>query len=139
MSTTIHQDLGFHDHAITVFFPAWGQLIDHDMVFGGETRGKARIYLVNPITHNRNNNKKVKVVHSTTYNQQHELFFLDPKTNAEPTCCNLAGSPLPFGCLPIDIPTNDPFYSLFRRTCLEYVRSGNGINDKCRLGTTDFA
>ena len=34
-----HRDLGYHDHAVTVFLPAWGQLIDHDMTLGGESKG----------------------------------------------------------------------------------------------------
>lgn len=39
VSTLTHKDLGVHDHAVTVFLPAWGQLIDHDMAMGGETKG----------------------------------------------------------------------------------------------------
>lgn len=41
VSTFIHRDLGFHDHAVTVFLPAFGQLIDHDMALGAETKGNA--------------------------------------------------------------------------------------------------
>ena len=39
VSAFIHRDLGFHDHAVTLYLPAFGQLIDHDMVFSGETKG----------------------------------------------------------------------------------------------------
>ena len=39
VSVFIHRDLGFHDHAVTLYLPAFGQLIDHDMVFSGETKG----------------------------------------------------------------------------------------------------
>ena len=39
VSAFIHRDLGFHDHAVTLYLPAFGQLIDHDMVFGAETKG----------------------------------------------------------------------------------------------------
>lgn len=39
ISSTIHRDLGYHDHAVTVFLPAFGQLIDHDMAAGAETKG----------------------------------------------------------------------------------------------------
>jgi hypothetical protein len=38
-------------------------------------------------------------------------------------------------CWPIDIPSNDPFYSLFGRRCLEFVRSATGLKDKCKLGS----
>ena len=40
ISTFQHRDLGFHDHAVTIFLPAWGQLIDHDMASGAETKGE---------------------------------------------------------------------------------------------------
>lgn len=39
VSTLTHKDLGFHDHAVTVYLPAWGQLIDHDMAMGSESKG----------------------------------------------------------------------------------------------------
>ena len=39
VSTYNHRDMGYHDHAVTVYLPAWGQLIDHDMVQGGESKG----------------------------------------------------------------------------------------------------
>lgn len=38
-------------------------------------------------------------------------------------------------CWPIDIPNADPFYKLFRRTCLDFVRSGYGVKEQCKLGT----
>ena len=40
VSTLTHKDLGFHDHAVTVYLPAWGQLIDHDMAMGAESKGR---------------------------------------------------------------------------------------------------
>lgn len=39
VSAVAHRDLGYHDHAVTVYLPAWGQLIDHDMTQGGESKG----------------------------------------------------------------------------------------------------
>ncbi|EFX81607.1 hypothetical protein DAPPUDRAFT_317231 [Daphnia pulex] len=97
ISSTIHRDLGFHDHAVTVFLPAFGQLIDHDMASGAETK--------------------------------------DPRTNAEPKCCDVSPDRRHPACWPIDIPANDPFYSLFGRRCLEFVRSATGLKDKCKLGS----
>ena len=47
-----HRDLGFHDHAVTVFLPTWGQFIDHDMTLGGESKGKPN--------NNNNNNNNIK-------------------------------------------------------------------------------
>lgn len=35
-----HGDLGYHDHAVTMYIAAWGQLIDHDMTQGAESKGK---------------------------------------------------------------------------------------------------
>lgn len=96
ISSTIHRDLGYHDHAVTVFLPAFGQLIDHDMAAGAETK--------------------------------------DPRTNAEPRCCDVSPDRRHPACWPIDIPANDPFYSLFGRRCLEFVRSASGLKDKCKLG-----
>ena len=39
VSALVHRDLGFHDHAVTTFLPAWGQMIDHDMARGADTIG----------------------------------------------------------------------------------------------------
>lgn len=38
VSTSVHNDLGFHDHAVTIILVAWGQFIDHDITLTGETR-----------------------------------------------------------------------------------------------------
>lgn len=46
VSTLTHKDLGFHDHAVTVYLPAWGQLIDHDMAMGAESKGRLTIELI---------------------------------------------------------------------------------------------
>lgn len=96
VSSINHKDLGFHDHAVTVYLPAWGQLIDHDMALGAETK--------------------------------------EPKTDHEPKCCDVSPNNRHPACWPIDIPPNDPFYSLFRRTCLDFVRSANGVKNDCKLG-----
>ena len=34
-----HKDMGYHDHAITVFLPAFGQLLDHDLTRGADSKG----------------------------------------------------------------------------------------------------
>lgn len=31
--------MGYHDHAITVFLPAFGQLLDHDLTRGADSKG----------------------------------------------------------------------------------------------------
>ena len=40
VSTTIHKDDGFHDHAVTIMMVAWGQFMDHDITLTAETRVK---------------------------------------------------------------------------------------------------
>lgn len=92
-----HRDLGYHDHAVTVFLPAFGQLIDHDMALGGESK--------------------------------------DPATGSEPKCCQVPPDRRHPACWPIDIPPNDPFYSLFRQRCLEFARSATGLKEQCKLGS----
>jgi len=37
-------------------------------------------------------------------------------------------------CLPIQIPSDDPFYSRHRQGCMEFVRSRSGLRSKCKLG-----
>jgi hypothetical protein len=41
VSATVHKDLGFHDHAVTVMLVAWGQFIDHDITLTAETKDPA--------------------------------------------------------------------------------------------------
>lgn len=38
VSTAVHEDEGFHDHAVTLLLVSWGQYIDHDITFTAETR-----------------------------------------------------------------------------------------------------
>lgn len=59
---------------------------------------------------------------------------IDPKTGEEPKCCDVAPNKRHPACLPIDIPKDDPFFSLFRRQCLEFVRTATALKDNCRLG-----
>ena len=40
-------------------------------------------------------------------------------------------------CMPIEIPTNDNFYSKFNATCMEFVRSSPGPRPDCSLGPRD--
>jgi len=97
VSAIVHRDLGYHDHAITTFLPAWGQMIDHDMARGGDT--------------------------------------IDPKTRAEPECCQVQDPKKRHpACFPVEVPKDDPFYSLFRLSCLNLVRTATGLKDYCRLG-----
>ena len=63
------------------------------------------------------------------------IAIIDPRTNAEPKCCDVAPDSRHPACWPIDIPIDDPFYSLFGRRCLEFVRSATGLKDQCKLGT----
>ena len=38
VSSSVHQDKGFHDHAVTIMLIAWGQFIDHDITLTSETK-----------------------------------------------------------------------------------------------------
>nr|CAD7200693.1 unnamed protein product [Timema douglasi] len=40
VSAHVHRDGGLHDHTVTLLFVVWGQLLDHDLTFTAETRGK---------------------------------------------------------------------------------------------------
>jgi hypothetical protein len=42
ISAVHHHDMGYHDHAVTVFLISWGQAIDHDMTFTADTKGPSR-------------------------------------------------------------------------------------------------
>lgn len=37
-------------------------------------------------------------------------------------------------CLPISIPADDPFFSQFGQTCMDFVRSSTAPKLDCRLG-----
>ena len=38
ISSYVHSDDGFHDHAVTILLVAWGQFIDHDITLSAETK-----------------------------------------------------------------------------------------------------
>ena len=38
VSSNMHKDEGFHDHAVTILLVAWGQFIDHDITLTAETK-----------------------------------------------------------------------------------------------------
>jgi hypothetical protein len=40
VSAHVHRDEGPHDHAVSLMFAAWGQLMDHDLTFTAETKGR---------------------------------------------------------------------------------------------------
>ncbi|CAG0890250.1 unnamed protein product [Darwinula stevensoni] len=92
VSTVVHRDEGYHDHAVTLFLIAWGQAIDHDITLTGETKDER---------------------------------------NKDPECCKRQEHE---DCLPIHIPDNDPFYSLFNHRCMNFLRSAPGPQYACKLG-----
>lgn len=93
VSATVHGDLGFHDHAVTIMLVAWGQFMDHDVTLTAETR--------------------------------------DPRTGKTPKCCDGVSHP---NCLPIEIPSNDPFYSKHNQRCMNFVRAPPALSRDCALG-----
>lgn len=40
VSAHVHRDEGPHDHAVSLMFAVWGQLMDHDLTFTAETKGR---------------------------------------------------------------------------------------------------
>ena len=55
------------------------------------------------------------------------ILFQDPKTGKTPECCDVGlegGHP---NCLPISIPEEDHFYSLHKKTCMNFVRVEAGV------------
>ena len=46
ISAMHHRDMGYHDHAVTVFLISWGQAIDHDMTFTADTKGQQSILCI---------------------------------------------------------------------------------------------
>ena len=65
-----------------------------------------------------------------------EWFFwmIDRTTDSDPACCDKSPKERHAACWPIEIPENDPFYSLFRRRCMEFVRSASSLKPECKLG-----
>jgi peroxidase len=60
---------------------------------------------------------------------------IDPKTRAEPNCCQVQDPKQRHpACFPVEVPQDDPFYSKFRLSCLNLVRTATGLKDFCRLG-----
>ncbi|KAK2721117.1 hypothetical protein QYM36_003405 [Artemia franciscana] len=96
VSAAVHRDLGYHDHAVTVFLTAWGQAIDHDLTLTADSKDRA--------------------------------------TDEDPVCCDIPPEKSHPSCLPIEIPPNDKFYSLFRKRCHEFARSAASLKYECKLG-----
>ncbi|KAK4310614.1 hypothetical protein Pmani_017833, partial [Petrolisthes manimaculis] len=97
VSSVIHRDDGFHDHAATLFIVAWGQLMDHDFTL--------------------------------------TAMPLDPNNRNElEQCCHLPPDLKDPNCFEIDIAPDDPFYRLFRFTCLDFTRAFPGVQQNCKLG-----
>ena len=63
-----------------------------------------------------------------------DLTRADPVTETDPSCCDTPPNQRHPECWPIEIPANDPFYSLFRRRCMEFVRSASSLKAHCKLG-----
>ena len=115
ISAVHHRDMGYHDHAVTVFLISWGQAIDHDMTFTADTKGTL-VALLND--------------ERSTYS----IANPDPVTEMDPSCCDVPESKRHEECWPIEIPAGDPFYALFRRRCMEFVRSASSLKANCQLG-----
>ncbi|XP_068209446.1 peroxidase-like isoform X2 [Palaemon carinicauda] len=60
---------------------------------------------------------------------------LDRRTKNElEECCNRPPNGRDPHCMPIEIPRDDKFYSLFRFTCLDFTRGFQGLRQNCKLG-----
>lgn len=46
VSSRVHKDLGFHDHAVTLMFLAWGQLLDHDVTLTAEAKSACLKWII---------------------------------------------------------------------------------------------
>ncbi|KAK8750389.1 hypothetical protein OTU49_014805 [Cherax quadricarinatus] len=97
VSSLIHRDDGFHDHAATLMLIAWGQLMDHDFTLTATP--------------------------------------LDRRTRNEfEECCNRPPHLKNPYCMEIEIPHDDPFYRLFKFTCIDFARGFPGVQQNCKLG-----
>lgn len=64
------------------------------------------------------------------------FIYLDPVTRNEPEedCCELPPGLKNPECLEIKLPKGDPFFSLFRQSCMEFFRGLPGLRQNCKLG-----
>ena len=58
----------------------------------------------------------------------------DPRTGKTPKCCDGGLDAQHPNCLPIEIPSNDHFYKLHKRRCMNFVRAEAGLRHNCKLG-----
>jgi hypothetical protein len=135
ISAVHHHDMGYHDHAVTVFLISWGQAIDHDMTFTADTKGPSRF------RSNFGRPNFALPLDSPSFSFSEYFFFLpepidktDPVTDTDPLCCDVPESKRNEECYPVEIPSGDPFYALFRRRCMEFVRSASSLKGECKLG-----
>ena len=59
-----------------------------------------------------------------------------PSDTAPPECCN-PSCPNHEQCFPIHIPPDDPFFSQFNITCMEFTRSVPVLRHNCRFGVRE--
>lgn len=58
-------------------------------------------------------------------------------------CCSadyterLANNIMDYGCLPIDISSDDDYYSQYNMTCMELIRTAPMLPRNCRLGAAE--
>jgi hypothetical protein len=90
------------------------------MTFTADTKGSDPLYLMTdyPFSNHKNSSKKIQ----------------DPVTDTDPLCCDIAENKRNEECYPVEIPSGDPFYALFRRRCMEFVRSASSLKGECKLG-----
>lgn len=85
----------------------------------------------------------VILVHCQDFHESHMLLTSSDKGGQPVSCCSknyfkrLPHELKSSGCLPIDIPSNDPFYADKHQRCMEFVRAQSVLRNDCKLGADE--
>lgn len=119
ITSVVHVEEGFSDHAATTLVVSWGQFMDHDFTLTGTMLSKF-----------------IQKLQSLFFRSSIPAVFTDPlnRNEFEECCRPPIGSPPNKYCFNIDVPHNDEFFSRFGVRCIDFVRGFPGVRHGCRLG-----
>jgi peroxidase len=150
LSSRLAKDLDIPDRRLSLMFMHWGQFVAHDITLGVSTRldtDDGQGLTCCPAAQANRNRLRQKRAPNTGHNTvadaagklKGEDQLTDENDPLQRTGIRRLSTQQHPACTPIDIPANDPFYSEFNRTCMNFVRNAASPTYGCVLGPREQA